>query len=192
MLCSAHRPDHSEVYILIGDDDVAVPPYGASWERWADWATNRSVPGYLGLRCSQVGHGRATLVLHGADWLLNPNGGVNGGIVIACADQALGVVAATVVSPGQVPATSNFTSDFLRPAFPPITFHAVVDRVGRTLAFVSVTVRDRSGKVCNEVRGTLVVDGSSRSPASTTASAERLTHLGAHLLSARADVEVTE
>jgi hypothetical protein len=30
------------------------------------------------------------------------------------------------------------------------------------LAFVSVTVTDRFGKVCNEVRGTQVVDGSSR------------------------------
>jgi len=29
------------------------------------------------------------------------------------------------------------------------------------LVFVSVTVRDRLGKVCNQVRGTLVVDGSS-------------------------------
>jgi uncharacterized protein (TIGR00369 family) len=89
---------------------------------------------------------------------------VHGGIVIACADQAFGAVASTVLQAGVVPATSTFTSDFLRPAFPPLTFDAVVDRVGRTLAFVSVTVRDRTGKVCNEVRGTLVVDGSSRLP----------------------------
>ena len=102
------------------------------------------------------------MVLDGEEWFINPNGAVNGGIVIACADHAFGVVASTLLDPERMPATATFTSDFLRPAIPPITFEAVVDRMGRTMAFISVCVTDRAGKICNEVRGTMVVDGSSR------------------------------
>jgi uncharacterized protein (TIGR00369 family) len=147
---------------VIGDNTMAIAPHGASWERWARWVSGMSVSQRLGLRCTEVDRGRVKLVLDGSGWCTNPTGAVHGGIVIACADQAFGAVVSTVVQPGVVPATSTFTSDFLRPAFPPLEFFAVVDRVGRTLAFVSVTVTDRFGKVCNEVRGTLVVDGSSR------------------------------
>jgi uncharacterized protein (TIGR00369 family) len=147
---------------MAGDGTMTEAPHGASREQWAQWVSDMPVSRHLGLRCTEVDKGRVKLVLDGSDWCINPTGAVHGGIVIAGADQAFGAVASTVLQPGVIPATSTFTSDFLRPAFPPLEFHAVVDRVGRTLAFVSVTVTDRFGKVCNEVRGTLVVDGSSR------------------------------
>jgi uncharacterized protein (TIGR00369 family) len=151
-----------EGVFMAGDGAMTVAPYGAAWEQWARWVSDMPVSRHLGLRCAEVDKGRVKLVLDGSGWCINPTGAVHGGIVIAGADQAFGAVASTVLEPGVIPATSTFTSDFLRPAFPPLEFHAVVDRVGRTLAFVSVTVTDRFGKVCNEVRGTLVVDGSSR------------------------------
>jgi uncharacterized protein (TIGR00369 family) len=147
---------------MAGNGTMLEAPHGASWEQWAEWVSAMSVSQHLGVRCTEVEEGRVKLVLDGSDWCINPTGAVHGGIVIACADQAFGAVVSTVLQPGVIPATSTFTSDFLRPAFPPLEFHAVVDRVGRTLAFVSVTVTDRLGKVCNEVRGTQVVDGSSR------------------------------
>jgi uncharacterized protein (TIGR00369 family) len=147
---------------MVGDSTTMVAPHGAPWAQWARWVSGMPVSQRLGLRCAEVGKGRVKMVLDGSGWCINPTGAVHGGIVIACADQAFGAVVSTVVQSGVVPATSTFTSDFLRPAFPPLEFDAVVDRVGRTLAFVSVTVTDRFGKVCNEVRGTLVVDGSSR------------------------------
>jgi uncharacterized protein (TIGR00369 family) len=147
---------------VIGDSAMMEAPHGAPWKQWARWVSDMSVSQHLGLRCTEVEKGRVKLVLDGSAWCVNPTGAVHGGIVIACADQAFGAVVSTVLHPGVVPATSTFTSDFLRPAFPPLEFDAVVDRVGRTLAFVSVTVTDRFGKVCNEVRGTQVVDGSSR------------------------------
>jgi uncharacterized protein (TIGR00369 family) len=155
-------------------DDLAtmMAPHGAPWEQWAQWVSDMSVSQHLGLRCTEVEKARVKLVLDGSDWCVNPTGAVHGGIVIACADQAFGAVVSTVLQPGVVPATSTFTSDFLRPAFPPLEFDAVVDRVGRTLAFVSVTVSDRFGKICNEVRGTLVVDGSSRLPNGTALTSE--------------------
>jgi uncharacterized protein (TIGR00369 family) len=147
---------------MVGDSTKMVAPHGAPWAQWAQWVSGMPVSQRLGLRCAEVGNGRVKMVLDGSDWCINPTGAVHGGIVIACADQAFGAVVSTVLQPGVVPATATFTSDFLRPAFPPLQFDAVVDRIGRTLAFVSVTVTDRSGKVCNEVRGTQVVDGSSR------------------------------
>lgn len=149
---------------VIGDSAMMMAPHGASWGQWAEWISGMSVSQHLGVRCTEVDKGRVKLMLDGSEWCINPTGAVHGGIVIACADQAFGAVVSTVLQPGVVPATSTFTSDFLRPAFPPLEFDAVVDRVGRTLAFVSVTVTDRLGKVCNEVRGTQVVDGSSRLP----------------------------
>jgi uncharacterized protein (TIGR00369 family) len=139
-----------------------APPHGGTWQQWADWGSELSVAKGLNLRCTHVEAGRATLVLDGDEWSINPNGAVNGGIVIACADHAFGIVASTLLDPETIPATATFTSDFLRPAIPPITFEAVVDRIGRTMVFVSASVTDRIGKVCNQVRGTMIVDGSSR------------------------------
>ena len=147
---------------MVGDNTMMTALQGDSWEQWGQWVSDMSVSKHLGLRCVEVDEAKIKLVLDGSDWCINPNGAVHGGIVIACADQAFGAVVSTVVPPGAMPATATFTSDFLRPAFPPLEFDAVVDRVGRTLAFVSVTVTDRFGKVCNQVRGTMVVDGSSR------------------------------
>lgn len=148
--------------LVTGNNTATVAPHGAPWEQWAQWVSAMEVSRHLGLRCTEVETSRVKLVLEGSDWCVNPTGAVHGGIVMACADQAFGAVVSTVLEPGVIPATSTFTSDFLRPAYPPLELHAVVDRVGRTLAFVSVTVTDRFGKVCNEVRGTMVVDGSSR------------------------------
>jgi uncharacterized protein (TIGR00369 family) len=146
---------------MVGDSMMTAALQSDSWEQWAQWVSDMSVSKHLGLRCVEVDEARVKLVLDGSDWCTNPNGAVHGGIVIACADQAFGAVVSTVVPPAAMPATATFTSDFLRPAFPPLEFDAVVDRVGRTLAFVSVTVTDRFGKVCNQVRGTMAVAGSS-------------------------------
>lgn len=141
--------------------DPHAIPYGAPWEDWAEWIDGMPISARLGITCVSVERGRVVLRHENADWL-NPTGAVHGGVVMACADQGFGAVAATMMDVGAVPATATFTSDFLRPAFPPLTIEAVVERLGRTLAFVSVTTRDRAGKVCNEVRGTMSVNGSSR------------------------------
>ena len=55
----------------------------------------------------------------------------------------------------------------------PSIFDAVVDRIGRTVVFISVSVTHLIGKVCNEVRGTVIVDGSSRTSADSRASSSR-------------------
>lgn len=142
--------------------NVTGAPYGAPWDDWATWITDLPVSIKLGLRCTEIERGRLMLVHDGGEWQNATGTAVHGGAIVAAADQAFGAVASTVLPEGLVPATATLTSDFLRPALPPVSFEAVIDRVGRTLAFVSVIVRDRNGKVCNMVRGTMVVDGSSR------------------------------
>lgn len=159
MIEQAGRQQATEI---VGDNALTGAPYGAPWEKWARWATTMPFSEQVGLRCVAIEHGRAELVLDGVEWVLNPIGAVHGGIVLACADHCFGIVASTVLGRETVPATATLTCDFLRPARPPITFEAVVDRVGRTLAFISVTVRDREGRVSDKVRGTMVIDGSSR------------------------------
>jgi uncharacterized protein (TIGR00369 family) len=83
-------------------------------------------------------------------------------MVTAWADHCFGLVASTAVSPGQVPATATLTAEFLRPALPPLTFDANVDRTGRNLAFISVDIFDKADRLCAKVVGTMSIDGTSR------------------------------
>ncbi|MFE3001631.1 PaaI family thioesterase [Nocardia sp. NPDC059246] len=147
----------------MSEQQSAVPvPYGAGWDAWARWAETMPVSQQIGLRCVSIEYGRAELVVDRSEWPLNPNGAVHGGSVIACADHCFGIVGSTVLDAEHVPATATLTADFLRPATPPLTFLAEVDRFGRTLAFITVTVLNGKGKVATKVSGTMVIDGSSR------------------------------
>ncbi|MDT2006368.1 PaaI family thioesterase [Rhodococcus opacus] len=146
-------------------DDVHVPqspPHGSSWDEWARWAEGMPVSRRIGLRCLQIEAGRVVVEMKRSDWPLNPNGAVHGGALVACADQVLGIVTMTMLAPSTLPATASISADYLRPAFPPLTFEAVVDRIGASMSFVTVLVRDRTGKLTTKVHGTLVLDGSSR------------------------------
>lgn len=138
------------------------PPYGGSEDDWRAWVENQSVSQVMGLTCESTAPGHVRVVLTDAYWPLNPNGAVHGGMVIAWADQCFGLVASTALRPGQVPATATLTAEFLRPALPPLTFDAKVDRAGRSLAFISVEVFDKDERLCTKVVGTMSIDGTSR------------------------------
>lgn len=142
--------------------ELIAPPYGGSTHDWIVWIESHAVSQALGLKCSSVDGGSVTVVLENSVFPLNPNGAVHGGLVIACADQCFGLVATTAISAGSVPATTTLTSEFLRPAVPPLTFEARVDRVGRTTAFITVDVLNATGKLATKVSGTMSIDGTSR------------------------------
>lgn len=142
--------------------ELVPPPYGGSEDDWRTWAANQSVSRVMGLACESAQPGHVRVVLTEAHWPLNPNGAVHGGMVTAWADHCFGLVASTALSPGQVPATATLTAEFLRPALPPLTFDARVDRSGRSLAFISVDVFDKAGRLCAKVVGTMSIDGTSR------------------------------
>jgi uncharacterized protein (TIGR00369 family) len=114
------------------------------------------------LKCTHVEPGKMTVVLDSSLWPLNPNGALHGGLVIACADQCFGLVAITALDETSVPATATLTAEFVRPAMPPLTFQARVDRAGRTMAFITVDVFDATGRLVTKVSGTMSIDGTSR------------------------------
>ena len=133
------------------------PPVPADddWGRWIDWANRLPNLRELGLRCVAVEAGLTEVVLDQPSTSLNPNGAVNGGIVIAAADQCMGIVALTTMEAGSLPATATLNAEFLRPAFPPLTMRATVAQRGKRLVFVAVSVEDCEGRLCVRTSGTM-------------------------------------
>lgn len=52
-------------------------------------------------------------------WATNPNGAVHGGLILAAADQCMGIVAVTAMEPGRLPMTATLNAEFHRPARAP-------------------------------------------------------------------------
>ncbi|MFF2847630.1 PaaI family thioesterase [Streptomyces sp. NPDC058001] len=141
---------------------AALPPYGGDSQKWLDWADEQPASRAIGLRCLHIENGRAKIALERGPWPLNPNGAVHGGLVAACADHTMAIALLSTLEPGTMPATATLAVDFLRPALPPLTFEAVVDRRGRTMGFLTITVRDNDGRLAAKCHGTMPIDGSSR------------------------------
>jgi uncharacterized protein (TIGR00369 family) len=131
-----------------------TPPWGEPWTAWTAWANRLTNLTELSLVCSQMEAGSALFTL-AAPRSLNPNGSVNGGLVAAAADQAMGLIALTGMPEGSLPATATINGAYLRPAFAPLRFEAAVTQSGRRLVFVTVEVFDRDDKHCVSFTGTL-------------------------------------
>jgi uncharacterized protein (TIGR00369 family) len=134
---------------------VYHPPWGEPWSAWVDWANHLPNLTELSLVCEQIGANSAQLRLDESPRRLNPNGSVNGGLVAAAADQAMGIVALTGMPAGSLPATATINGAYLRPAFPPLRFDAAVTQAGRRLVFVTVEVYDGKGRRCVSFTGTM-------------------------------------
>jgi uncharacterized protein (TIGR00369 family) len=137
-------------------------PHGGEPAEWITWVENQHITDMIGMRCVQAEPGRVTIIVEASPWPLNPNGAVHGGLVLAWADHCFGMVGMTTAEPGQMPATATLTAEFVRPAIPPLTYEARVDRSGRTLTFISVNVHNALGGLCAKVSGTMSTDGNSR------------------------------
>ena len=92
-----------------------------------------------------------------SEWPLNPSGAVHGGLVLAWADHCFALAAMPALPHGSAPATASLSAQFLRPAMPPLTFEARVDRSGRSLAFLAVDVYDAEGRLAAKVSGTMSI-----------------------------------
>ncbi|KSZ55987.1 hypothetical protein Z045_25760 [Rhodococcus pyridinivorans KG-16] len=145
--------------MVISSELAANPPVGQEWSEWQKWTEDMPISKLLGIKCIEIDTGRAVAVLDSSPWPTNPNGAVHGGVVAACADHMFGVVTVSALPKGFLPATVTLSAEYMRPAFAPLTFEAVVDQIGRTTAFVTVTVRSSSGHVCTRVSGTMSVGG---------------------------------
>jgi len=132
-----------------------LPPWGQDWPSWMQWANALPNLSEINLQCEQISAGYIRLRLEKSRWGLTPIGGVNGGLVIAAADQAMGIVALTVMPRGALPATATLNASYFRPAMPPLTFQARVTESGRRLVFVKLDVEDRAGRVCVSCSGAM-------------------------------------
>ena len=129
-------------------------PLPADPGAWTAWASDLPASMFMHIRPSYVEPGRAVARLEDSIWPLNPSGAVHGGLVLAVADHVGGMSAMTVMEPGEFCATATLASQFLRPAILPLEFDATVMRSGRTLAFVSLDVVGRDGRLCTKFSGT--------------------------------------
>ena len=73
------------------------------------------LPGYLGIRHTDVGPGRLVAEIAVRDELLNPFGSAHGGVMSSLVDHVLGAVLYPVIERGQWAATTEFKLNLLRP-----------------------------------------------------------------------------
>jgi len=149
----------------MGNAGVHGPPLAEgfdAWSRWVDWANGLPNFAETGLECVEVGPGFVTATFDGSRFSPNPNGAVNGGLVLAAVDQCMGVVALTALPAGELAVTATFTAEFLRPAFSPLTLRARVTQSGKSLVFVAVKVRSADGRLSVRCGGTMAVQPAER------------------------------
>lgn len=121
-------------------------------ERFAPWVRA------LGIRVEAVGAASAVLRLPFADDLCREGGIVSGQALAALADTAM-VIAVSAASGGYRPmATIDLHTTFMRAvAAADVVADAEVERLGRTLAFVRVTMRARPHDATSKVDPTAIV-----------------------------------
>lgn len=141
---------------------LTMPPPIGEWDQWQSWSDTVPAAATMLLRCTEVESGHAVMEMNESPWPLNPNGAVHGGLVAAAADHVGGLSAVTVVGAQSLPATATLTAQFLRPALAPLTFDATVLKAGKSVLFVRIDVRDRSGELCTAFTGSWSAQGSRR------------------------------
>jgi uncharacterized protein (TIGR00369 family) len=137
--------------------ETTPPAPDAPADDWSLWADSLGNSRQLGLECAEISPGRAVMRMAASPWPVNPNGSLHGGLVLAAADQCLGVAAVTAMDPGLLPATATLNAEFHRPAFAPLTFAARVRRRGRSLMFVEADVTDEAGRLCVHCTATMAM-----------------------------------
>ncbi|HET9691503.1 MAG TPA: PaaI family thioesterase [Acidimicrobiales bacterium] len=119
--------------------------------------TGGGLPGYLGMRFTDVGPGRVVGELEVTEELLNPFGAAHGGVIAALVDHVLGAVTVPVVAPGSWPATSEFKLNLLAPArVGPMRATSTIVALSRRTAVVRVDV-ENGGRLIGAAQGTVTI-----------------------------------
>ncbi|WP_027502628.1 PaaI family thioesterase [Rhodococcus sp. UNC363MFTsu5.1] len=106
--------------------------------------------GLLGMGLPEVARGLVVGEFAPRDWMSNPLGSIQGGVLISAADLVMGLAAQTLTAPGQGYEPLDLRIDFVRsPAAdgPPIRAEAEVLRAGRRLALIESRLVDPSGRL---------------------------------------------
>lgn len=138
------------------------PGPDASFAEWATWANGTAQLRGLGITCTTVGDGTAEFTVPTVPYTPNPNGSVNGGMLSAIADNAMGIITAMSCPPGYLAATASLHIQFHRPAHAPLGLRAQLLPGGSRVKFVEVAIRDRAGAHCATAQGTMIVGGAAR------------------------------
>ncbi|MBO0727701.1 MAG: PaaI family thioesterase [Acidimicrobiaceae bacterium] len=139
---------------------VPQPPMPSPHEDdgiWMRWANNWPTIAALGLRCTKLSTGSGLFGVDLDPFVPNPNGAVNGGILAAMIDQAMGVLAARSTQEGYSPRTASLHVQYHRPVRAPLVIEASALPGGRRIQFVEVTVTAADGRRCATGHGTMVI-----------------------------------
>ncbi len=145
-------------YTINADSWQVDAPYDGGPEEWRAWANRMPISQAIGLRCGRIEPGFAEFTLAEPPLgIPNPNGSIHGGLLVAAADQCMGIVSMTVLEPTLLPVTAGIHAQFHRPAIPPVKLEGRVTKGGRSLVFIEVEARDRDGRRCLSSQGTMMV-----------------------------------
>lgn len=140
----------------------STPPSTGEPADWVTWAND--LPNFiaLGMTCTTLNEVVAEFSLQDSTFPLNPNGAVNGGIVSAVADQAMGVMAQRAAGPDSYPVTASLHVQYHSAAIPPLRIETRLLNGGRRVKYVDVHVFDRDETHCASGHGTMVVTNQHR------------------------------
>ena len=141
------------------------PAATASDEVWVAWAETHEPAIQLGMRCTELPRGGGVFVVDTDPFIANPNGAINGGIVAAIADNALGIALARILPQGHTPRTGSLQVQYHRPARPPLTVRVNVLPGGRRMQFLEAVFLDASGERCASAQATMTSAGPPERPA---------------------------
>ena len=114
----------------------------------------------LDMRVTAVEPGYCRFECETGPRMLNPMGGVHGGVYAVLADSAAGVAAQTAPEPGFVTRTMRLSIDFLRPltaASGRIVCEARTVKAGRRIVLADAAMTDRQGRAVGRAQGTFAV-----------------------------------
>jgi uncharacterized protein (TIGR00369 family) len=145
-------------------DTAWLYPASDAAEDWMTWANGLPYCRDLGLVCEEFSVTTATFRMEQSTLTANPNGAVNGGTVVAAADQIMGALTMRTSEVGLLPATGSLHIQFHLPAWAPLIFRASALGGGRRTKFIEVVVENRNGDRCATSQGTMIAGGSSGPP----------------------------
>ena len=136
------------------DEELAI---GMMRRSQAPEGGDTGVPGYLGIRFTEVGPGRCVAELEVGEHLLNPFGAAHGAVLASLVDHMLGSAVFPIIPRGTWPATLEFKINYLAPTRPG-TLRATsrVVSLSKKTAVVAVDC-ENDGRLVGTALGTLAL-----------------------------------
>lgn len=115
------------------------------------------LPGYLGIRTTEVGAGTMTAELDVRPELLNPFGSMHGGVLSALVDHVLGACLYPVIERGAWAATTQLNLNFTAPAREgTVAARAEIISMSKRTAVVRIDVTNE-GRLIGAAQGTVTI-----------------------------------